>query len=444
MLVVKWFKSLQLLLSYQLRRGIVRDGAWVAVGQLIAAAAAVASIRMMTELIAPEEYGRLMLLVGVSALALGVTANPRLQALMRYYPDWSRIGQAQHLRNIVGKSIAIAVAIAAVTISGIWFVVAVLLKETWFTGFLIAALLVADTARSFVLSLLNATRQQRSAAAIYAADAWSRPLMAIAAVSIFGSNANAALGGYAAGSALVTVLMQLAMRWKRSSPLGPVPEFPENERDISATVRRYALPLIPLGVLGWVSGVGDRYVLGGSLGLQEAGLYAAAYGLASQPFLMMAGVVELTMRPVLQNAIASGSSDLVARTKRRFLLLVASGATCGVLGFLFLSDAVGHLLLAPDFRGAVRLMPWIAFGYALYITSNVYSRFCYAFDDTRAVLFLTATGAVAGLLILVPATQLFGLLGAAAVAPIRFGVELTLSRILARRAEKKYFASRQY
>lgn len=443
MLVAKLFKSVQTLLSHQMRRRVARDGAWAAVGQVVATAAAFASIRMMTELISPEEYGRLMLLVGVSALALGVTSTPRLQALMRYYPDWSRIGQAQHLRNIVGKSIAIAVAIAVVAISGIWFVVAVLLNETWFTGLLIGALLVADTARSFVLSLLNVTRQQRSAAAIYAADAWSRPLMAIAAVSIFGSNANAALGGYVAGSALVTVLMQLAMRGRRSSPLGPLPEFRGIDRNLSATVRRYALPLIPLGVVGWVSGVGDRYFLGGSLGLQEVGIYAAAYGLASQPFLMMAGVIELTMRPVLQNAIASGSSDLVARTKRGFLLLVASGAICGVLGFLVLSDVVGLVLLAPEFRGAVQLMPWIAFGYALYVTSNVYSRFCYAFDDTRAVLFLTATGAVAGLVILVPAIQFFGLLGAAAVAPIRFGVELTLSRILARRAENRFFASRQ-
>ncbi len=76
-----------------LRRRILREGAWVAAGQIASAAATIVSIRIMTELLTPDGFDRLTLLVGVAALALGLAANPRLQALMRYYPDAAHEGR---------------------------------------------------------------------------------------------------------------------------------------------------------------------------------------------------------------------------------------------------------------------------------------------------------------------------------------------------------------
>ena len=208
--------------------------------------------------------------------------------------------------------------------------------------------------------------------------------------------------------------------------------------ELAASIRRYAWPLAPLAIFGWLSGVGDRYVIAGMLSLHDAGLYAAAYGLASRPFLMLAGVVELTMRPVLQNAVAAGDVALVARTKKAWILTMTAGAAFGVVCFMLLSDWVGHLLLAEQYRSATALMSWIALGYALYVVSNVFSRFCYTFDDTRAALILTVAGSIIGIAVLVPAAAFYGLFGAAAVVSIRFGIELALSTMFAQRAERRF------
>lgn len=128
--------------------------------------------------------------------------------------------------------------------------------------------------------------------------------------------------------------------------------------------------------------------------------------------------------------------------KRRMLLTMAGGSALGVIGFLFLSELAARLFLAEQYRIAAGLMPWIALGYALYVTSTVYSRFCYAFDATGSVLSLTVVSSLAGIAVLVPLTMRFGLTGAVIAVPVRFGVELAMSALLAGRAEMKYVKGR--
>jgi O-antigen/teichoic acid export membrane protein len=208
-----------------------------------------------------------------------------------------------------------------------------------------------------------------------------------------------------------------------------------SDAELAAAVRRYAWPLAPLAVFGWLSGMGDRYVIAGLLSLHDAGLYAAACGLASRPFLMLGGIVELTMRPVLQNAVAVGDAALIARAKTTWLLVIACGATFGVICFVLLSGWAGRLLLAEQYRSATALMPWIALGYALYNMATVYTRFCYAFDDTKAVSSIVVCGTLLGVAVMVPAIYFGALFGAGYSVPVGFGAQLILAFVLARRAE---------
>ena len=432
-------------LSSLLKTRILREGAWVASGQIISALAALISIRIMTELLRPEEFGRITLLVGVAALALGLTANPHLQAMIRYYPEWRMNGRVDVLRRVATGLIATLVAVAVLVLVGGWGVAALTSDANGYVGLLVAALLVVDVLRSFELAFFNAARRQRSAAIVQVADAWSRPLLAMLAVLAFGSSAEAALAGYIAGSLLVVVVMHMMTRLEGADPVLPAGLTATNGQlgtdQLSKAIKRYALPLAPLAIFGWISGMGDRYVIGGLLGMAEVGLYAAAYGLASRPFLMLSGIIEQTLRPVLQNAIATGDGGRIAQAKRAMLATTTAGAVFGVLCFVVLNDVVAGLLLAEEYRVAAGLMPWVALGYALLTISNVFSRFCYAFDATGSVLMLTVAGALIGIAVLVPAVMWHGLRGAVIAVPVRFGVELALSALLAGRAERRFLAN---
>ncbi len=425
-----------------LRRRIVREGAWVAAGQIASAVAAIASIRIMTELLAPDEFGRLTLLVGVAALALGVSVEPRLQAVMRSYADAAREGRIGNFRAIGVRLIAPMVAGAALLIAAGGFVAGPWRGEPWFTGLLVAAMLLVDCLRMFEMALFSAARRQRAMAAIYAADAWSRPLMAVAAILAFGSSAEAALAGYIGGSAAVVLAMRAFMRLEGAGEDAP-PQDAGRDGALAAAMRRYALPLAPLAILGWFNGIGDRYVIGGMIGLHEAGLYAAAYGLVSKPFLMLGTMAELLMRPILFDAVAANDAGAQRRAKLVWFALVGSGGAFGVLCFLVLGPYVATVVLAADYREtAIAMMGWIALGYAFYVMSVVNIRLCYAFHDTRAALLLTVASSAVMLTTLLVFLKLYGLPGAAMAVPVYFGFQWALATVLARRAERNWGAGR--
>lgn len=420
--------------------GLVREGLWVAVGQFISVCAILVSIRVLTELLRPDEFGRLNLLMGVSTLVLGLTATPWLQGAIRYYPECCAVDGVNVLRQITIKMIAKSVGLSCILILVGWVGADYIYGEKAWVGLLVIAILLVDVARSIELALFNAARRQRVSAIIQAADAWARPLFAIVAVVLIGASAEVALSGYIAGSALVVfALYQLSrveggIGRKRSENRVSI----VNTELLKTKLKHYTFPLLPLAVFGWVSGMGDRYVIGGILGVKEVGLYAAAYGLASRPFLIVSGIIEQTIRPVLQNAIEKGDFVEIKQAKLGMLASLAGLAVVGVLSFCVLKDVAARILLAEDYRVAADLMPWIALGYGLYIISNGYSRLCYAFDATYSILALTALGAVIGVAVLVPAMVMYGLKGAVLAVPVRFGIELIMSFILARKAERRY------
>ena len=422
---------------------LVKEGAWVASGQALSALAALVSIRIMTELLPPAEFGRLTLLMGAAALALGLAATPRLQAVMRYYPEWYGQGKVSVLRKTAIRQMYFPVTVAAAALAGGWGVYAMFTGQVWWVGFLLAALLVVDAVRSFELVLLNAARRQRSSAIIHAADGWLRPLLTIPAVLMLGQNAEIALAGHVAGSLLLLVLLRQYARLegKEASPSAvPRDEVPGVQQELAAAIQRYAWPLVPLAFFGWLISTGDRYIIAGILSMADVGLYAAALGLTSRPFLMMSGVIELTLRPVLQNAIATGNQVVIDAAKRRMLLTIAAGSALGVLGFFLLSELAARLFLAEEYQAAAGLMPLVALGYAFYAISSVYSRFCYAFDATGSILILTVVSSLASIAVLVPLAIWFGLIGAVMVVPVRFAIELVLARMYSRRAEDTYLA----
>jgi len=419
---------------------ILREGGWVALGQLLSVAATLISIRIMTELLSPEEFGRLTLMVGAAALALGLVSTPRLQAVMRFYPEWSRAERLWILRQTARNLILSLVVGSALLISLGGSVFSVFSDQAWHIGILIGALFVVDALLAFEQAFLNAARRQRAAAIIQTANAWSRPLVAIAASWLFGFNADAALLGYIVGSGFVLfgVRKLVPLEGQLPDPSAFVPVDAKARTELSKTIKLYALPLAPLAVFGWLSGMGDRYIIAGILSLPEVGLYAAAYGLASRPFLMLSAIIEQTLRPILQNAISDGATEEIEIAKRRMLVISVFFAIIGVVAFFFLNDLAGYLFLSKEYRSATELMPWIALGYALLCISSVFTRFCYAFDATQYVLALTVSGSLIGISVLVPAAMYYGLQGAVIAVPVRFGIELALSGLLSRKAEHKY------
>lgn len=414
-----------------LRRRLLREAAWVFAGQLSSAVGTMVGLRWLTEWVPPSVYGSVALANGVIALAQGLTVGPMMQAVLRFYPEYAAAGAVRALRWQVAASLykpTLAVAAGLCVVVSAW---SARIGEGALLGALCAALFLLEVLRTVAVAFLNAAREQRAMALLVGADAWARPLTAVAMVWLLGANAAAVLWGYDIGAALVLLFLHLCRR--RRGQLG----FPKRPNELSGPIGnrqlwRYAAPLIPLPLCGWVHGQSDRYLLGVWTGLEAAGLYAALYGLASRPFIMFAAGVELALRQPYYEKVSAGDRRGEWRLFWSWLTVVLGGSLVLLLLFLIFHRQLAALLLAADYRAQSSLMVWIAAGYTFSACTQVVERICYAWHDTRGVLLIQATGAVFSLAVAAPMVSSFGLPGAAWAAPIYFGIQLIVATVRAR------------
>lgn len=406
----------------------VSEGAWVIAGQAAAALGTVIGVRILTEVLQPDTFGTVSLCIGVAALLTSVACTPFAQAAIHLYPEFASTGSEPTLRHIVFREVRRAVPTVVVALSAVALALGIVGSAWWSTVAWIAALFACDCWRCLNLSFLNAARAHRPYGLWMAGDIWARPLIAALLVLTIDESANLVLAAYVLSSILLSVMF----RPERAA----LPDTRSDTNLLRQRVWRYALPLAPLGFIGWANGLSDRYIVGGMLSLADAGIYAAAYGLASRPMLIVNLTVEQALRPLYQEAVTAGRRGRADRILLTWLLVVLAATGFVLACFVFAGDLIAVLLLGEEFRRGAELMPWIAFGYALLCVSYVFERICYAHADTRRVLAIQTCTAVAAIVTTIVAIRHWGLLGAAKATPMYFSVQLVASMLFAYRTRR--------
>jgi O-antigen/teichoic acid export membrane protein len=160
---------------------------------------------------------------------------------------------------------------------------------------------------------------------------------------------------------------------------------------------RFALPLAPIAVLVWISSLSDRYVLAALAGSDIAGLYVAAYGLSSRPFLAFAGIANITFLPLLYDAVARDDVRRERQVVLSWLGLLTAGMLAGVALVIVLQNEIVRLALGERYWGAASLMPWIAGAYAFWGGQQLFECLIYAHGRTRLLIVSHGIAAVSSL-----------------------------------------------
>jgi len=182
----------------------------------------------------------------------------------------------------------------------------------------------------------------------------------------------------------------------------------------------------------WISGSSDRFILSAFVDRQSLGLYSAAYGLMSQPFLMAQIMLDRTLTPLY--FLAAGTGDRVKERLAYRTLVGGTIAVCGIgtlLVFLFPSR-IAALFLASQYRNSALLLPWLALGNALLAVQYSVAKPLYAHKRTRHMLAIYAVGAVASVLVTVPMVRLFGVVGAALACTLYYFLQVVLTIVWCR------------
>lgn len=420
------------------KRRLAREGAWVAMGSIVKAVAMIGGVRLLTEVLPRDVYGATNLILGGVMLAFNVLAYPLLQATTRLYPEAETHRTIHALRGLILK-VLLAGTTLVLAGAGIWLLLAVspqTLRGSPMLVFLtLAVILLFQAFMAAEMALLRAARRQKAASLWAAGTAGLRPLAAAGLVVLFGATAHAALGGYAlvlAGTTMLT--LTLRRPWPPDRAHSEDDEtLPRLRREIVA----YGLPLVPVLAMSWVLTVSDRYIIAWQAGAQATGLYAAAYGLITSPFIMCQGILSATLRPVYHRAISSGNRSLERRAYGTWFLATFLVCLGGLGATLILAPWVGRIFLAAEYRSATAFMPWLALGAALQALSQVVESILYGHKRTALLPVGYLFTALFCLAVTFALVRRHGPLGAAWAYCLTYGMHLTIFAILARIALRR-------
>ena len=405
---------------------------WAAFGQIASAIGLIVGIRLLTEFVPPAVYGNVTILLGIGAFCYAIFHAPLFQASLRFYPDAQKRGQVGLLRSTIFD-------LAHKTLFPLAFLFVVggvsygfYAGTSWWFGLLLAAILIVDVYKNLETGLLNAARKQRECALWNVAETWGRPICAIILVSRFQASAGLILFGYLCASLPIYCYFRLTGKLERGEVLLT---GSERRNDLLKEIYRYALPLVPAALIGGIYSLSDRYIVGGMLGLEQLGIFAAVSGLMARPFIIMCGIIEQSLRPLYFERVVAenGSGDGILR---RWLLLASGICVAGLILVVVLRYQVINILLAAKYRSSVNLIPWLAVGYASYAISFIYENVFHAYNKTVAILKINIAMAILTVLVAMLLTYNFRLSGAAVSVTVVYLTRLIILRYSANKIIK--------
>jgi O-antigen/teichoic acid export membrane protein len=412
-----------------LRSRVFAEASWVAVTRVLAIGGRLVGVRLITGLVAPGVYAEFVLLAGVAMLGNHVFCAPILHGTLRFLPDARVAGRIQSLRNLIVRLLTFrtALLVLALCVGGAIWIQLRGMSTTLPTFLLLAAVLVVDVYQGFETNLLNAMRRQASCGLWAASDAWMRAFSAAGAILVFGPSAASILSGYFIGGAAVSLAFRLLVVRTSSDPVEADPGWATRVRP---DILRYAAPLIPLAILGWIVNMSDRYILAELAGADTAGIYSAAYGIASQPFVAAASVSAITLRPILFDAV---TADDRRKERRAVLLWIASLGAVFALGLVVValfSDFIVQLVLGEAFRGGSTLLVWIGAAYSVIGIQQVFTNMILAQRRTKRLLVVHASAAAAALVLYFLLIPTLGARGAAIATLIATTISLVVAVVV--------------
>ena len=338
------------------------------------------------------------------ALSLMVFGLALPQAFIRWY--LKEAGDRGQRGRILGTTLAIRVAASLIGFAAVLAAMnpltGALYGGRYLSVFALAAPIVLfDSFSAIPLSFLRAERLARA----YVAVSLTRAILGTVLILTLVVPMQIGVAGVALGSAIaaaITAVVGVAALVRVGAPR------PTFDLPLARAMLRFALPLVPAGLAGWVLNLSDRPLLQAITGSEATvGVYTLGYtgglvinALVVQPFALAWGAAQWEM------ARRDGAPQAFARLMTWFLVLGSGGALLlSAMG----TDAL-RLLVGPEFELSRFIVPFSAFAYVLYGAYTIATSGLGIVGRTSLVATTMAAAAAAVVMnvILIPVIGIFG------------------------------------
>jgi O-antigen/teichoic acid export membrane protein len=387
-----------------------RELMWVISGQMLAAIAALAGVRLMTGLLSPIAYGELALGMTIALLISQTLYGPLTNGIARFYaPAVERGDVGCYLRAswklVLSLTSTILLAAAFLTIG------AAIYGRTRWIALGIATLIfsVLSGYIGIISGIQNAARQRSIVALHQAAVAWARFAFAALLIFLLGATSAVAFLGYAIGTLAVLISQMAFFRRILAPSLG------SNQDSWHSQILRYAWPFYSWSLFTWAQLSSDRWALAIFADPKDVGLYAALFQLGNNPIAMASTMALQLLAPIFYQRAGDGTDrqrNIHVGKLGWYCALVTLGVTgVAVLGALLVHGQIFHLLVAAKYTSVSPLLPYMFLASGIFVGSQMLELSLMSQMKTRMMIVAKITAAVVGVALNFVGAFLYGIEG---------------------------------
>jgi len=334
----------------------------VSAGQFASFAGAVVTVKLLTHVLRPEQYGLLALSLTVVTLSQQVAFSPSLGAAGRFFAAAVQSGQ---LRSFIKGLAVFCLGATSIVVAILMVAVPIAWQQRVTYGALLLPLsgLTILTALNSVASAIQSAARQRVIAALHdSSGQWLRGIFAWLLISLFSTSAVFALWGQLAASALVLVSQSVfIVRLFRGYRPFVAPLIGNAERLTTASMWRFAWPYSAYGIFYWCGVASERWSLSAFHGLGTVGVYQAAYQLGYTPVALCLAAVQTFVSPIVFERVGDGSDPAKLRQASRLILTLTAWTIAGsillAVAASLLGPALYKSLTGAAYKDGVGLLP---------------------------------------------------------------------------------------
>ena len=414
-------------------RRLSKEGAWVVLGQATAVLGALASVRLLTELLDPAAYGELALGMTLAGLVNQTVLGPLGSGITRFYAPAQERGELNSYLSAVRALASAATAVigimmlfaaAGLTIAGSreWIVIAC------------AALVFSGLSgcNAILSGIQNAARQRAIVALHQGIEPWARLLLAAALLLWLGATSTVAMAGYAAGAALV-LGSQYAFFRKTIHDGG----IASDRRGWQQRIWKYSWPISIFGAFTWLQLASDRWALEGFATTQDVGLYASLFQLGYYPMSIATGMAVQFLVPIIYQRAGDASDNRRNAGVDRLSWRLTAVALC-LTGVVFLAALVFHaqlfrIFVAAEYASVSHLLPWMLLAGGLFAAGQTVALNLMSRMKTQMMIAPKLTTAALGVALNFAGAYWYGVSGIVGAGVLFSGAYFLWMAMLARR-----------
>lgn len=366
------FPSIKVVMS-RIKR-LAKESIWIIVGQLSVAVASLILVRVLTEYLAPAQFGQLALGLTVAGLLNQVVMGGIISGIGRFYSvaiekqDLDGYLRATlHLQGYATGMMVVIVLILMASMSWLGY-------SQWIS--LAAAAMVFSVINGYnsSISAIQTAARERAIVSLHGGlDAWLKILLAVGIVFWLGASSTAVVIGYACSSLFVTLSQLIFLR--RTIPQLHTPI--QDSQKWMQQIWVYSLPFTSWGIFTWMQQVSDRWALDAFSTTSDVGKYAVLFQLGYTPMVLTTGFCTAFIAPILYQR-SGDAKDHERNTNVHRITWRITILSLIVTFFAFIITFALHgwlfdILVASDFRGSSYLLPWVVLAGGFFSSGQILS-----------------------------------------------------------------------